>query len=217
MPNRTGRRRTPARAARVASLLAWTLLAPEVAAGQGDAASPVPAQGAVVREIGGVRIDGGTFWYDCAPPAACAERIAAALEWVLREYPERFPRPLPVVAVIRAVPRERAESSALWSTPLGAYGCATLERGIVVIEVGPRTFVGRDALNDAELRSMLAHELLHAQQYTRGEHAGSAREIARRELEALDWEIAHLEAGVRPAYHEDLEFNRRMFAAMLEP
>jgi len=215
----TGRR---ARAGVAAALLCSALAA--VAAGGQERPAETPR--ATAREIGGIRVDVGSFWYACTPPPAgegggaaaggCGERILGALETVLREYPETFPRPLPVVTVVRAVPREHVERGTTWSSALGAYGCATLERGVVIVEIGPGAFTGRDALNDAELRSLLAHELLHAYQYVRGEHGGRAREIARRELEALDWEIAHLEPAVRPGYRADLEFNRKMFAAMLE-
>lgn len=207
-----------------AGALLCTALAVASAGGQ---EKPAETPRAAAREVGGIRVDVGSFWYACAPvppagegdaaPAGgCGERGQDALETLLREYPETFPRPAPVVTVVRAVPREHVDRGTTWSSALGAYGCATLERGIVVIEIGPSAFSGRDALNDAELRSLLAHELLHAHQYVRGEHGGRAREIARRELEALDWEIAHLEPEVRPGYRADLEFNRRMFAAMLE-
>jgi hypothetical protein len=210
-----------ARAGVAGALLCTALVAGAAGGHEGPAATPRAAS----REIGGIRVDVGSFWYPCTPPAGegnaapaggCGERVLAALETVLREYPETFPRPMPVVTVVRAVAREHVDRGATWSSALGAYGCATLERGVVVVEIGPGAFTGRDALNDAELRSLLAHELLHAHQYVRGEHGGRAREIARRELEALDWELAHLEPEVRPAYRADLEFNRKMFAAMLE-
>jgi hypothetical protein len=192
---------------------------------RGQELGPQPEPTPAAREVGGIRVEGGTFWYDCLTPAVspgtgtggtCAARVVAALERVLREYPERFLRPLPVATVIRAVPREHVDTTPLWSGALGSYGCATLERGVVVIEIGPQAFAGRDALNDAELRSLVAHELLHAYQFGRGCHDGRPEEIARRELEALDWELAHLEPGVRAHYRDDLDFNRRMFAAMLE-
>lgn len=220
-PGPGARRRARAGVAR--ALLCTAL----VAGAAGGEERPAEPSRAAAREVGGIRVEVGSFWYACtpvppagagdaAPAGGCGERVVTALETLLREHPETFPRPLPVVTVVRAVPREHVARGTTWSSALGAYGCATLERGIVVIEIGPTAFTGRDALNDAELRSLLAHELLHAQQYVRGEHGGRAREIARRELEALDWEIAHLEPEVRPGYRADLEFNRAMFAAMLE-
>ena len=181
----------------------------------------------VVPATGAIGVDGATFWYPCAPPDAatssggeapavmCRQRIATALADVLREYPESFPQPPPVVTVIRAVPRAQVEAGTTWSSATGSYGCATLENGIVVIEIGPSAFAGRDALDDAELRSLIAHELVHAYQFARGPHEGRPSEIARRELEALDWEIAHLEPEVRPWYREDLDYNRKMYAAIL--
>jgi len=177
-----------------------------------------------------LRVERDSFWYECAAPAGapsdpsggepeappCARRLVVALELVVREHPEKFPQPPPLTTVIRAVPREQLGSSPLWSSALGSYGCATLVDGVVVIEIGPSTFIGRDALNDAELRSFLAHELVHAYQFARGTHAGRPGELARRELEALDWELAHLEPDVSVAYRADLVFNRKMYAAMLQ-
>jgi len=236
MPSPALRRMRPprpraGRRAGIAGALLCAVLGTGVAAGQEPPRATPPA---AAREVGGIRVEIGTFWYDCPPVTppvageggdllaegaargACGERVLAAIETLLREYPETFPQPLPVVTVVRAVPRERVDRSAAWSSALGAYGCATLERGVVVVEIGPSAFAGRDALNDAELRSLVGHELLHAYQYVRGEHGGRAREVAGRELEAIDWELAHLAPEVRAPYRADLEFNRAMFAAMLE-
>ena len=175
-----------------------------------------------------IRIDGDSFWYariapdaddgvrgETAPAPDAVERVVAALDELLARDPDSFPQPPPLPTVIRAVAREQARATVAWSSALGSYGCATLLDGVVVIDVAPSTFVGRDALDDAELRSFLGHELVHAYQYARGGHGHDPDEIARRENAALDWEITHLEPGVRAAYREDLRFNLAMYRAML--
>ncbi len=169
-----------------------------------------------------IRIDPASFWYDRPAGAAddgtaapgSVQRLADALDELLLRHPDDFPQPPPLETVIRGVPREALDSYA-WSATIGPYACATLVDGVVFIDVGPGAFVGRDALNDAELRSFLGHELVHAYQYAHGDHERRAEEIARREVEALEWELEHLEPGVRASYREDLEFNLEMYRAML--
>jgi hypothetical protein len=185
-------------------------------------ATPRPvAAGGAAR----IRVERESFWYDAgdAPGAdgdddafvpECVAQLADALDAVLRRYPEQFPQPPPLTIVVRAV--SRAQARAAWTRSIGSYGCATLVDGTVVIEVAPSVCVGRDALDDAELRSFLGHELVHAYQYARsGDHRRDPDEIARREIEALEWESAHAEPMVRGWYLDDLQFNLKMYRAML--
>jgi len=188
-----------------------------------------PARGAAGHAGAQVRVERESFWYDGNAASAgsrasdedafvpeCVEHVANALDAVLSLYPSQFPQPPPLTIIVRAVPRERARSSALWSRSIGAYGCATLLDGIVVIELAPSICVGRDALDDAELRSFLGHELIHAYQFARlGDHRQEPDEIARREIEALEWESARVEPQVRAWYRDDLQFNLKMYRAML--
>lgn len=173
-----------------------------------------------------IRVERDSFWYDDDASSSvtseedaflpeCVEHIVAALDTVLRLYPQQFPQPPPVSIIVRAVSREQTRTP-MWTRSIGSYGCAELRDGIVVIEVSPSTCVGRDALNDAELRSFIGHELLHAYQFaSRGDHRQDPDEIARREIEALEWESAHVEPRVRGWYWDDLQFNLKMYRAML--
>lgn len=175
-----------------------------------------------------IRVARDSFWYDDGDDGGgsdaseddaflpeCVEHIVAALDAVLRLYPQQFPQPPPVPIVVRAVSREQTRTP-MWTRSIGSYGCAELLDGSVVIEVSPSTCVGRDALDDAELRSFLGHELLHAYQFARrGDHRHDPDEIARREIEALEWESAHVEPRVRGWYRDDLQFNLKMYRAML--
>lgn len=211
----------PHRSALVVTLAGVALLVSSVA-------TPV-ARGAADTTGTQVRIERESFWYDSdhgstgsvasaedAFVPECVARIADALDAVLRLYPDRFPQPPPLTIVVRAVSREQARTSAMWSRAIGSYGCAALVDGMVVIEVSPSTCVGRDALDDAELRSFLGHELLHAYQFSHdGSHRHDPDEIARREIEALEWESAHVESLVRGWYRDDLQFNLKMYRAML--
>ncbi|MEW6272633.1 MAG: hypothetical protein AB1689_25420 [Thermodesulfobacteriota bacterium] len=215
-----------------ASWPAVVLALPAVLAGvcapsRGAAAQPqaVIAPAPPTRAI---RIERETFWYDTTEPQLAAggtdwsapgavRRLAEAIDDVLARHAGVFPQPPPVDTAIRAPDRRQMGESFLWSRWLGSYGCARLVDGVVVVEVAPSAFVGRDALNDAELRSFLAHELVHAYQFGRGDHGDDHAEIARREVEALEWEIAHLEPDVRASYRDDLAFNLEMYRGMLGP
>ena len=215
-PNRTRRSATIARLAGVALLVA-AVVAPRARAAGGAA------------DAARVRVERESFWFDVDDASAgsgtsdddafvpaCVGSLADALEAVLRLYPEQFPQPPPLTTVVRAVSREEARGNPAWSRSIGAYGCAALLDGNVVIEVAPSICVGRDALDDAELRSLLGHELVHAYQFARlGDHRHDPDEIARREIEALEWESAHVEPSVRGWYRDDLQFNLKMYRAML--
>jgi len=191
-----------------------------------ESAEAAESAGADAPHVRATRIDQASFWYDTTEPQAAGDgtlwaapgavqQLEAALHDVLRRHADTFSQPPPLDIVIRAPERTAVGGSLAWSRLLGSYSCARLVDGVVVIEVAPSTFVGRDALEPAELRSLLAHELVHASQLARGDHRGDTVEIARREVEALTWELAHLEPEVRPWYRDDLLFNLEMYRALL--
>lgn len=215
----TRRRVAPATAAAAAfglTLLRGFDAAAGAAAAGVEGSAPEPA----------IRVERESFWYEVEPgsgaeaellPAAgSVVRVVAALEVVLRRHARRFPQPPPLPIVVRGSPRDDPRAGVAWIRTLGAYGCATLVDGVVVVEVTPSTFVGRRALNDAELRAFLGHELVHAYQYAAGSHDGDPGQLVRREIEALEWELAALEPEVREPYREDVRANLAMYRAMLD-
>ena len=141
-----------------------------------------------------------------------ADRLRTALARVLREHPQDFPQPPPVDILLRAVPRG-AQDDLMNSI---SYGGVHLDGSRAVVEVHPAAIAGRLALNGAELRSLIGHELVHGYQCTRGPCDGDQCELWRREAEAYGWELSNMEDEVRPEYREDTERNLAMFRAMLE-
>jgi hypothetical protein len=95
-----------------------------------------------------------------------------------------------------------------------SYGGVRLTEEGVVIEIDPGAVEGRRAVNDAELRSLLGHEILHGYQCRRGPCEGGA-ELWRREIEAFEWELAHFEPEVGRIYREDTAKNLAMYRAMV--
>lgn len=162
-----------------------------------------------------IRVDLESFWYERTPPpvpisesgpnvlGGAGERVLAAVSSVLHHQRDDFPQPPPLEIVVRAHPREALEEILGIVAESTSYGGTTLEGSTVYIDVHRSVFVGWRALNDAELRSFIGHELVHAYQFGSGVDPGRGPELWRRELEAYIWEIQHMETAVRPWYRED--------------
>ena len=97
-----------------------------------------------------------------------------------------------------------------------SYGGAELVDGVVIIDVNLIAFIGETPLNDAELRSFLAHELVHAYQFVAGPSPKNSPELWRREVAAFEWELLHMEPGVRSWYRAEAIFNLDMYRRLLE-
>jgi len=188
-------------------------------AGGADAPARVTAI-EVVRE---------SFWYEDGPscaglahwgipcaPRGTARRVAEATAEVVRHYTQDFPQPPPLDIVVRARAPERLGTSLQTLADVYTYGGAELVGGVVVVDVNLVAFIGETPLNDAELRSFLAHELVHAYQYgTLGPAPKNSPELWRREVAAFDWELLHMELGVRSWYRAEAIFNRDMYRSLL--
>jgi hypothetical protein len=170
-----------------------------------------------------IRVDVESFWYEDTPPPiptveheprvldGASERVLAAVGELLTRFPADFPQPPPLDVVVRAYPREEMEHVIGIVADTTSYGGAKLAGSTVIIDVHRSVFVGWHALNDAELRSFLGHELIHAYQFATGSHPENGPELWRREIEAYTWEAIHMEPAVRPWYREDLAFTLRMY------
>jgi hypothetical protein len=170
-----------------------------------------------------IRVEVESFWYESTPPpvptveheprvlAGASARVLAAVGDLLTRFPEDFPQPPPLDVVVRAHPREEMERVIGIVADTTSYGGAKLVGTTVVIDVHRSVFVGWHALNDAELRSFLGHELIHAYQFATGPDSGNGPELWEREIEAYTWEGLHMEPAVRPWYREDLAFTLRMY------
>ncbi len=174
-------------------------------------------------------VDQSTFWYEagrscsdtaragvpCAP-AGTAARVAAALAAVLRDHPADFPLPPPMDVVVRACSRDDLPGTLRSVTDLFSYGGTEVIDGAAVVEVNLVAFVGETPLNDAELRSFLAHEMVHVyQDAAAGPAARNGPELWRREIEAHEWELLHMEPGVRSWYRAEAIFNLEMYRRIL--
>jgi hypothetical protein len=174
-----------------------------------------------------IRVDVESFWYEQTPPPVpvleaeprvlegASDRVLAAVGELLTRFPGDFPQPPPLDIVVRAFPREEMERVIGIVSDTISYGGAELEGATVFIDVHRSVFVGWRALNDAELRSFLGHELIHAYQFAEGPFPGNGPELWNREIEAYSWEIIHMEPPVRPWYREDAAFTLRMYGDLL--
>jgi hypothetical protein len=199
---------------------------PVQATASGGAEAVGPGAAAPVPEI---RVDRSSFWYEEGPscaglarlglpcaPRGTADRVARAVEAAIRDRPEDFPQPPPLPVVVRAHPPERLPDTLQSLADVYSYGGAELVGGVVVIDVNLIAFIGDTPLNDAELRSFLAHEMVHAYQYAGGPTPKNSPELWRREVAAFDWELLHMEPGVRSWYRAEAIFNRDMYRRLLE-
>lgn len=174
-----------------------------------------------------VRVDLDSFWYELAPPPVpinesgpqvldgAGRRVLAAVSALLLGFPAEFTQPPPAEIVVRAHPRHALEDVLGIVAETTSYGGAKREDETIVIDVHRSVFVGWRALNDAELRSFLGHELIHAYQLAVGFGAERGPELWRHEIEAYVWELTHMESGVRPWYREDSRTSLEMYLGLL--
>jgi hypothetical protein len=140
-----------------------------------------------------------------------ALEVEAALRDVLGKHPRDFPQPPPLEIVIQPQPPEAAGRL----VDILADGGARKVGERVVVEINREAIVGRHALNGAELRSLLGHEILHGYQCARDPCDDRGSKLWRREIEAFAWEERNFEPGVRSPYREETRKNLLMFRAIL--
>jgi hypothetical protein len=139
-------------------------------------------------------------------------RIAVAVGELLHRFPDDFPQPPPIDIKIRA--QNAAELTQL-DESLSSAGCELIDGRAEVI-VNLRVLTGTRALNDAELRSLLGHEMRHAYQFAKGSPDGNSPDFWRREVEAFEWELSHDDAAVRPWYRRETQQQLRLYYALLD-
>jgi hypothetical protein len=176
-----------------------------------------------------IRVDRDSFWYElpspvcvsaarfgsvCAP-AGTAERVAVLLASEVADHPLDFPQPPPFDVAVRAQARANLQTGLQAMASALSYALTEQRGDGVVIELYLSAFVGERALNDAELRSLLGHELVHVYQLVQGPAASRGPELWRREIEAHEWELVHMDLGVRSWYRADALFNLDMYRRML--
>jgi hypothetical protein len=81
--------------------------------------------------------------------------------------------------------------------------------------VNPRVLRGPRALNDAELRSLLGHEIRHAYQFASGSAESNSPDLWRREIEAFEWELSIDDPAVRPWYRRETSQQLQLYQALL--
>lgn len=188
-----------------------------------ELAAAVPAAAAHA-----VHVESSPFWYEEGPTCAALERwnlscaprgagrrVAEATESVLRDHPRDFPQPPPLDIAVRARAERGFRESLETLADVFTYGGAELVDGTVYVDVNLTAFIGETPLNDAELRSFLGHEMKHAYQYTEGPVPRNSPELWRREVEAHEWELRHMEPGVRSWYRAEAIFNLDMYRHLL--
>jgi hypothetical protein len=229
---RVAARLPAALAAGAVCVLASAILSLDSASNAGESiagARPVAAAAPAIDAERTIQVDRASFWYEAGPrcaglarfglpcaPAGSAERVAEATAAAIRDRPYDFPQPPPLPIVVRARPPERLPDTFQTIADVYSYGGAELVDGIVVIDVNLTAFIGDTPLNDAELRSFLGHEIVHAYQDADGPAPKNSPELWRREVEAFDWELLHMEPGVRSWYRAEAIFNRDMYRRLLE-
>jgi hypothetical protein len=172
-----------------------------------------------------IRVDLETFWYEDTPPPirdgeprvleGASARVLAAVAELLTRFPEDFTQPPPLDVVVRALPRTELEGVVGIVADTTSYGGAKIEGSTVYIDVHRSVFVGWHALNDAELRSFLGHELIHAYQFGDGPDTGNGPELWRREVAAYSWEVLHMDAAARHWYRAETASSLRMYADLV--
>lgn len=156
-----------------------------------------------------VRVDRSSFLED--GDVFVAIRVAVAIGEILYRFRSDFPQPPPIDIVVRA---QNAAESDQWDETLSSAGCELIA-GRAEIIVNPRILRGARALNDAELRSLLGHEIRHAYQFASGEAANNSPDLWRREVEAFEWELSNGDPAVRPWYRQETARQLRLYQTFL--
>ena len=140
-----------------------------------------------------------------------AIRVSIVVGDLLHRFRDDFPQPPPIDVVVRAqTPYERTQLD----ESLSSAGCELIgDRAEVVIN--PRILVGPRALNDAELRSLLGHEIRHAYQFAEGSAEKNSPDLWRREIEAFEWEISNDDPAVRSWYRAETAQQLRLYQTLL--
>jgi hypothetical protein len=156
-----------------------------------------------------VRVDRASFVQD--GDFFSAIRVAVAIGEILYRFRADFPQPPPIDIVVRA---QSAAELAQWDESLSSAGCERIGERAEII-VNPRVLRGARALNDAELRSLLGHEIRHAYQFAGGEAANNSPDLWRREVEAFEWELSNGDPAVRPWYRQETVQQLRLYQTFL--
>ena len=144
-----------------------------------------------------IRVDRASFVAD--GDFFSAIRVAVAVGELLHRFRADFPQPPPLDIVVRA--QSEAERAEL-DESISSAGCERVGDHAEVV-VNPGMLQGPRALNDAELRSLLGHEIRHAYQFAGGEAASNSPDLWRREVEAFEWELSNHDPAVRPWYRQE--------------
>jgi hypothetical protein len=138
-------------------------------------------------------------------------RVAVAIGELLHRYRDDFPQPPPIDIRVRA---QSADELVQLDESLSSAGCELVD-GRAEVVVNPRVLRGTRALNDAELRSLLGHEIRHAYQFASGSADSNSPDLWRREIEAFEWELALVDPAVRPWYRHETAQQLRLYHALL--
>jgi hypothetical protein len=156
-----------------------------------------------------VRVDRASFLED--GDFFPAIRVAVAIGELLHRFRADFPQPPPIDIVVRA---QSAAERGQWDESLSSAGCELVGERAEII-VNPRILRGARALNDAELRSLLGHEIRHAYQFAGGEAANNSPDLWRREVEAFEWELLNGDPAVRPWYRQETARQLQLYQTFL--
>jgi hypothetical protein len=138
-------------------------------------------------------------------------RVAVAIAELLHRFPEDFPQPPPIDIRVRA---QNADELVQLDESLSSAGCELIG-GRAEVVVNPSILRGTRALNDAELRSLLGHEIRHAYQFASGSADSNSPDLWRREIEAFEWELSLGDPAVRPWYRHQTAQQLRLYYALL--
>ena len=140
-----------------------------------------------------------------------AIRVSIAVGELLHRFRADFPQPPPLDIVVRA---QNAYELTQLDESLSSAGCELVGEHAEVI-VNPRILSGPRALNDAELRSLLGHELRHAYQFADGSAESNSPDIWRREIEAFEWEMTNRDPAVRAWYRRETKHQLELYRTLL--
>lgn len=141
-----------------------------------------------------------------------AIRVSIAVGELLYRFRADFPQPPPIDIVVRA---QSAYELTQLDESLSYAGCELVGDHAEIV-VNPRILSGGRALNDAELRSLLGHEIRHAYQFARGSAESNSPDLWRREVEAFEWELTNRDPAVRSWYREETAHQLRLYRTLLD-